>query len=89
MTYDETSIKVLRGNQLIDKFPWVEIEALAHEYSVPVQCVRRGFEACLILNISPEEYVDRYLRKIELPKHLELIEVYTELMRKNNEQLNN
>lgn len=54
MAYDENSIRILTLAEIL-KFDWHRAEQLAEEYRVPVQWVKRGFEASRrmgILNIS-------------------------------------
>lgn len=53
MTYDEKSIRILREEE-IDRFDWSRTTRLADEYHLPLEWVKRGFEA-VFLEIVREE----------------------------------
>ncbi|HGJ5882282.1 hypothetical protein [Arsenophonus sp.] len=44
MTYDAKSIRILREDE-IKQFDWHWAEELAHEHVLPLDWVKRGFEA--------------------------------------------
>jgi len=85
MKYDETSIKVLSYESASEAFPWLKIEELSRLYSVPLECVQRGFEASFQLGISPDFYINKYILKQDLPINKELLEVYKELKQPKRE----
>jgi len=79
-TYNASDIKILREHEL-DVFPWHEIETLAEKHKKDVDWVRRGFEACYQIGMSPQFFIDKYILKHDLPKSVELEQVFTENMR--------
>ncbi len=78
--YNASSIKILDQKEAEDKFSWIRIEELSRKYSVPKICIERGFEASRILDMSTDHYVDKYLKGMDIPKNLELEEVYRGLI---------
>ncbi|EPR6391085.1 hypothetical protein ACU7RR_004291 [Providencia stuartii] len=71
MSYDEKSIRILKPEEAIDRFDWLKAEELAREYTCPLDWVKRGFEASRRLGISPEHFIDKYVRKLDIPKDIE------------------
>jgi len=77
-SYKAQSIKVLENPE--DEFPWLKIELLAAKHKLPVDWIRKGFEASFQLGISPDFFIDKYVLKIKgMEKNLELIEVFKDL----------
>ncbi|MCL1128003.1 hypothetical protein [Shewanella surugensis] len=42
MAYDATSIRVLKAEEVYDRFEWVRANELAKEYKKPLACVERA-----------------------------------------------
>ena len=74
--YDETSIKILKPSEIEDRFPWTIIDSLAHEYSIPREPIERGYIACQQVGLSFQFYIDKYIKKLDIPINEELIEAY-------------
>lgn len=82
MTYDASSIKVLKPEEAEESFQWLKAENLSSEYMVPLKCVQRGLETSTILGIKPDYYINKYLKKQDIDIMPEFIEVYKTLMKK-------
>lgn len=80
MNYDEKSIRILKPEEAIDRFDWLKAEELAKEYTCPLEWVKRGFEASRRLGISPEHFINKYVRKLDIPKDIEFESVFIELL---------
>ena len=59
--YDAAAIKILAPAEVVERFEWAEIDALAHQYSTPVKLIERGFAACAQVDVDPSYFVSRYL----------------------------
>ncbi|MCL1128091.1 hypothetical protein [Shewanella surugensis] len=62
MAYDETSIRVLKVDEIYDRFEWVRANELAKEYKQPLACVERGIEACRVTDTPLDYFIERYLK---------------------------
>ncbi|HFG6592188.1 TPA: hypothetical protein ACGHH5_003204 [Salmonella enterica subsp. enterica serovar 1,4,[5],12:b:-] len=82
MVYDEYSIRILPLSEIL-KFDWHRAEQLADEHRVPLEWVKRGFEASRRMSIEPEYFINRYLLKTDLTPNPEFEQVFTELVREN------
>lgn len=69
MSYDASSIRVLRDDEIADRFDWAKIGALASEFGVSEEWVRRGFAACREAGVPEQYFIERYLRKNPIPEH--------------------
>ena len=77
--YDESSIKILSRDE-IEQFDWHRIRCLAEEYRRPVEWIERGFEAARLAGISPDYFVDKYIKHQPLEINIEFMEIYKSLM---------
>ncbi len=50
-------------------FDWELAEDLAHEYTSPVEWIKRSIRACREAGITPQYFIDRYLLRKSLPKN--------------------
>lgn len=69
MAYDEHSIRVMSADEI--------------EHRLPVDWVRRGFEACWRLGIGPDYFIDRYIFKRDVPLVPEFEVVFREIVNEN------
>ena len=82
-SYDAHSIQILEENEAEERFEWLKLGKLATEYSVPLECIQRGFQACQLTGTSFEEFfIEKYLKKNKtIPKSQPFENAYIELMR--------
>ncbi|MEK8345635.1 hypothetical protein P2O66_26585, partial [Escherichia coli] len=83
MAYDEHSIRVMSADEIEQRFDWLRLENLAKEHRLPVDWVRRGFEACWRLGIEPDYFIDRYIFKRDVPLVPEFEVVFREIVNEN------
>ena len=87
MSYNAKDIKVMNLEEMEDKFAWIKAENLSRKYFVPLICVQRGLEASTRLGITPEYFIDKYLkRKSDIALMPEFTEIYGELVYEYNQQ---
>lgn len=85
--YNAESIKVLSDSEATEKFPWKKIEYLADKYNLGQEPIKRGFEASFLLGISPDYYINKYIKKMPLDVNEEFSEVYKELLYKQSKAM--
>ncbi|PAV02680.1 hypothetical protein CBG25_09480 [Arsenophonus sp. ENCA] len=88
MTYDAKSIRILREDE-IKRFDWHWAEELAHEHILPLDWVKRGFEASRRLGIEPDFFVNKYILKQDLPKNDEFEQVFIEVLKEDRKKSQN
>lgn len=66
--YTASSIKILTPEE-ITGFDWHLAEELSRKHKLPIEWVKRGFEACRRLDLNPDLFVGKYITKngAELP----------------------
>ncbi|GLS84650.1 hypothetical protein [Paraferrimonas haliotis] len=62
MSYDASSIRVLRDDEIRNTIPFELIGSVATDYGVATSCVRKAWEAAHIVGVDFEHYVQRYLK---------------------------
>jgi hypothetical protein len=60
--YNADNIKVLQDQEVLEEMPWVVANSLANEYNKPLDFVQRGLEACELAGVTPNYFIDRYLK---------------------------
>ena len=65
-TYTANNIKVLHDLH-DEKYDWVLVKTIAHEYNKPVELVERSVKACRIAGVSPQYFIDKYILHKTLP----------------------
>lgn len=85
MTYDEKSIRILRKEE-IDRFDWSRTGRLADEHHLPLEWVKRGFEAARRIGVDPEYFVQRYILKAEVAVIPEFETVFLEIVREERDR---
>lgn len=78
--YNAASIKVLKQSDCEDKWDWAKLGRLSDEYGVPLPCLELAVESCHLAGVEFQYYIDKYLKKIDLPINKELTYIYNELM---------
>ncbi|WP_063657670.1 hypothetical protein [Candidatus Arsenophonus triatominarum] len=86
MTYDASSIHILREDE-IKQFDWHWAEELAHEHTLPLDWVKRGFEASRRLGIEPDFFVRNISSIKDLPKNDEFEQVFIEVLKKTERRV--
>lgn len=70
MTYDASSIRVMRAEDLEERWEWLKAGNLASQYQRDERWISRGLEACRVVGVSPDYFIDRYLKGDKsIPKH--------------------
>ena len=80
--YDASAIKVLSDEEIIEQMPWVLLDSLANQYKKPRVFIETGLEICSILEISPNYFIDKYLKKIPVANIPEFASVSADLQKK-------
>ena len=72
--YAASSIVILDASECISNpmFDWELAEDLAHEFTRPVEWIKRGISACREAGVSPEYFIDRYLLRKPIPMNEEV-----------------
>lgn len=78
--YDAHSIKILSESELKNRFLWLQAGDLAKQYNQPLKFITRGLEVCYRLNLNPDYFIEKYLKKNALPENTEFTAVYKELL---------
>ncbi|WP_074013617.1 hypothetical protein [Candidatus Sodalis sp. SoCistrobi] len=85
MTYDKKSIRILREEE-IDRFDWSRTARLADEHHLPLEWVKRGFEAARRIGADPEYFVQKYILKAETAAIPEFEAVFLEIVREERDR---
>lgn len=85
MTYNANSIRILKFTEIIN-FDWYRAEKLAKDYTLPLEWVKRGFEASRRLGIEPNFFVDKYILKHDLPKNAEFEQIFIEILNEDRQR---
>ena len=59
--YSAKDIKILSDMEVIDRFDWAKVGALAAQYNRPAEWIERGLGACAEVGVSPDYFIRRYL----------------------------
>lgn len=59
--YSAKDIRILRDDEIIERFDWAKIGSLAAQYRRPEEWIERGFRACDEVGVSHDYFVGRYL----------------------------
>ena len=72
--YTSENIKVLEHSDmhLDPRFDWKLIENLSKDYCKDVEFIKRGIESCRNAGVSPNYFIDRYLKLIDIPINKEV-----------------
>jgi hypothetical protein len=60
--YDASCIKILSNQEVLAEMPWIRAQSLANEYNKPLDFIERGLEACELAGVTPNYFIDRYLK---------------------------
>ncbi len=83
--YDASCIKILAAQEIEERFEWVKVERLAHEYLRDKQWIADGLEACIRCGVSQEYFIEYYLKKNKEVKYLpEVTLTYQELLKERS-----
>jgi hypothetical protein len=86
-TYTAANIRILSGPELVDRFDWAKAGQLAEKYSLPLDHVERGLQACRESGVDPEYFVRRYLDKDKtVERRPEVEDAFLELVRQEREK---
>lgn len=80
MAYDENSIRVMSADEIEQCFDWLRLANLAKEHHLPVDWVRRGFEACWRAGIAPDYFINKYIFKKDVTMVPEFESVFREIV---------
>lgn len=61
MSYTAKNIKI-RNVKFDPMYDWELAGELAEKYVKPIAWIKRGIESCRLSGISPEYFIDKYLR---------------------------
>ncbi len=79
--YTASSIVILGASECISNpmFDWELAEDLAHEFTCPVEWIKRSILACREAGVSPKYFIDRYLLQKPIPINKEVDQAFREL----------
>ena len=69
MTYTAADIVILDQADVLERFFWAKANELAYQYKRPLEWIERGLQACERVNMPHDYFIDRYLKKLDIPKH--------------------
>lgn len=67
-TYTASSIAILEPEQVLERFFWAKANDLAVTYRKPLEWIERGLQACERVRVPHDYFIDRYLKKLPIPK---------------------
>ncbi len=81
MTYNASDIRILEPAEVNERFTWARVAALADQYRKPAAWIGRGLEACRRAGIDDAYFVERYLQRLDIPRHDGADEAMRDLVR--------
>jgi hypothetical protein len=81
--YTASNIRILSGSERFASpaFDWGLAEDLAHEFNKPVEWIERSIRACREAGVSPQYFIDRYLKKLPISIDREVDECSREIQK--------
>lgn len=67
-SYTASSIIILEHEQVLERFFWAKANDLAVTYRKPLEWIERGLQACERVRVPHDYFIDRYLKKLAVPK---------------------
>jgi len=67
-SYTASSIAILEPEQVLERFFWAKANDLAVTYRKPLEWIERGLQACERVRVPHDYFIDRYLKKLPIPK---------------------
>lgn len=82
-TYDSKSIRILKPDEIENRFEWAHVVALAEKYPLAnIGFIGRGLEACRRCSVESDYFINRYLIKDgKTPPNPDVENAYKEIMR--------
>ena len=68
-TYTASSIRILTPPEISERFTWAKVASLAEQYRKPAAWIERGLEACRRAGIDDAYFEQRYLQRLDIPRH--------------------
>lgn len=78
--YNADSIRILDGGEITERFEWAEAAELAAQYKRPVAWIMRGLEACRRARVDRSYFVDRFLKRLPIPRNEVVDAAYRDLL---------
>lgn len=78
--YNADSIKILDHDEAIERWFWAKAGTLATQYARSEEWVSRGLQACERAGVPHNFFIDKYLKKLPLPKHDGVTEAMREIL---------
>ncbi|SHE19270.1 hypothetical protein [methanotrophic endosymbiont of Bathymodiolus puteoserpentis (Logatchev)] len=73
--YTAKNIKI----QHITTDTWSMAISLAEEFNYNIKIIERGLEACKLAHVPTSYFIDRYLKKLDIPINEDVNAIYKEL----------
>jgi hypothetical protein len=81
--YGSASIKILDDTEALERFPWLEAEGIAAQYSQPLDFVKRLLETCRLSGWPVEHAIKRYFEgDTSVPVPLEVRPVHRDVVKR-------
>jgi len=68
VSYTASSISIIEPEQVLERFFWAKANDLALTYRKPLEWIERGLQACERVRVPHDYFIDRYLKKLPIPK---------------------
>lgn len=79
MTYTAANIRILDPAEIRARFFWAQAGELATQYRRPESWIRRGLLACEAAGVAHDYFIDRYLRRLPIPRDTAVESAFREL----------
>lgn len=77
--YDASCIEILDVEDVRARWFWAKAGELATRFNRPESWIRRGLTACEAAGVPHDYFVDRYLKRLSVPRDMTVDAAYREL----------
>lgn len=77
--YNASCIKILDQAEINRRWNWANAARLAEQYKRPQAWIERGLRACEAAGVDPAYFLDRYLKRLPIPRNEAVEAAYREL----------
>lgn len=78
--YNADSIRILDAGDIVERFDWAQAAELAAQYRRPQQWIERGLEACRRAGVERDYFIDRFLKRLPIPRNDVVDAAFRELL---------
>ncbi len=77
--YTAANIRILDQGEIARRWNWANAAQLAERYKRSQAWIEKGLRACEVAGVDHDYFVDRYLRKLPIPRDEVVEAAYREL----------